>query len=103
MRRLTIVPLTLAAVALAGCSASVGTTTKIDPKKAEDLGRKVAGSGRIQLTSIKCPDGIEAKAGASFDCDITYADGATGTITLHETDDKGSVKTTGNDIHIKQK
>jgi hypothetical protein len=89
-----------AALALTGCSASVGTSTKIDAGKAEDLVRKVAGSGRIQLKSVTCPDGQEAKKGETFDCDIAYVDGNKGTMTIHMTNDDGGVQAAASDIHL---
>jgi hypothetical protein len=82
-------------VALAGC----GSTT-IDKGKAEKLARKAAGSGTVALKTVSCPSGLTAKKGASFDCDLVYADGTKGTITIHETDAKGNVQTGGTDIHI---
>jgi hypothetical protein len=96
VRRLLTVPL---AVALAAMIAGCGETT-IDQKGAENLARKVANSGQVKLKSVSCPSGLKAKKGANFDCDLVYADGAKGTITLHQLDDKGHVRTTGADIHI---
>jgi hypothetical protein len=84
---------------LAGCSASTGGTT-IDHKKAEGVARKVADSGTIRLKSVSCPSGIDAKKGADFDCDLVYEDGTKGTITIHQTDDSGGVRTAGTDVHI---
>jgi hypothetical protein len=87
-----------AALALAGCSTG---EIQIDQKKAEGLARKVADSGSVRLKSAKCPSGKKAEKGATFDCDLTYVDGTTGTITMHQTDDKGGIRTAGTDIHIK--
>ena len=86
-------------VGLAGCSASTGGIT-IDHEKAEGVARKVADSGTIRLKSVSCPSGIDAKKGADFDCDLVYEDGTKGTITIHQTDDKGSVRTSGTDVHV---
>ena len=96
MLRLLAIPLTTAlVVAVAGCG-----EVKIDSGKAEDLARKVAGSGTVKLTSVSCPDDIKAKKGADFECDLVYADGTKGTITIHQQDDEGSVRTAGTDIHL---
>ena len=96
MPRLLTIPLTTAlVVAIAGCG-----EVKIDSGKAEGLAEKVAGSGTVKLTSASCPDDIKAKKGADFDCDLVYADGTKGTITIHQQDDEGSVRTAGTDIHI---
>ena len=86
----------IACVALiAGCG-----EVKIDSGKAEGLARKVAGSGTVKLTSVSCPDNVKAKKGADFDCDLVYADGTKGTITIHQTNDDGAIRTAGTDVHI---
>src|SRR3954463_12448855 len=96
MLRFLAIPLTTAlVVAIAGCG-----EVKIDSGKAEDLAKKVANSGRVKLTSVSCPDDIKAKKGADFDCDLVYADGAKGTITIHQTNDGGGVQTAGTDVHV---
>jgi hypothetical protein len=94
-----VLPLVAASVALAlaGCSTS---TIEIDQKKAEGLARKVADYGTLRLKSVKCPSGEKAKKGATFDCDLTYVDGSAGKITIHQTDDKGSIRTARSDIYI---
>jgi hypothetical protein len=74
--------------------------TKIDKGKAEGLAKKVAGSGTVKLTSASCPDDIKAKKGADFDCDLVYADGTKGTITIHQENDEGSIRTAGTDVHV---
>jgi hypothetical protein len=94
VRRLLTVPLAVALVALvAGC----GETT-IDQKGAEDLAKKVVTSTGVKLKSVSCPSDVKAKKGADFDCDLVDTDGAKGTITLHQTDDKGHVLTSAADI-----
>ena len=98
MRRPSLAVPAVLVLALGGCGS--GTTTKIDQTKAEGLVRKVAGSGRIQLESVSCPQDQEAKANASFDCAIEYADGARGTMTIHMTNDDGGVRTSASDIHV---
>ena len=91
----TAVAVTGSLVALTGCG-----ETKIDKGKAEGLARKVAGSGTVTLKTVSCPSGLAAKKGATFDCNLVYADGAKGTITIHQTDDSGNVRTGGTDIHV---
>jgi hypothetical protein len=100
--RLLLAAALATAFAASGCSASVSTgDIKIDNKKAEGLARQIAGSGRVPLKSVSCPSGLKAKKGADFDCDLVYTDGTTGTITLHQLDDKGRLRTAATDIHIK--
>jgi Domain of unknown function (DUF4333) len=96
VRRLFAVPLAASLVALvAGCG-----EIKIDQGKAEDLARKIADSGQVKTKTISCPSDEKAKKGADFDCDLVYADGTKGTITIHQRNDKGDIATAGADIHI---
>jgi hypothetical protein len=95
IRPITLPIVVLLAALVAGCG-----ETQIDSGKAEDLARKVAGTGTVKLESVSCPDGIKAKKGEDFKCDLKYADGATGTITIHQEDDNGSVRTNAQDIHV---
>jgi hypothetical protein len=97
MARLPVV--VLAALALAGCGASTDEKV-IDRHGAENFARQVAGSGPIKLKSLECPGGQQARAGGSFDCDVEYADGAKGTITLHMTNDDGGLRTSAAEIHV---
>jgi Domain of unknown function (DUF4333) len=79
-------------VVVAGCG-----ETKIDGGKAEDLLSGTATEhGRV--VSAKCPDGVEAKAGATFDCDVKLANGDTGTWTMHIQNKDGLVSTTRDDL-----
>jgi hypothetical protein len=80
---------------LAGCGETV-----IDQGKAEDFAKKVANGGSVKVKSVSCPKDAKAKKGATVECDLVYEDGAKGTITLHQTDDKGSVRAGSSDIHV---
>lgn len=96
LSKVTIVAsLAAMAAALSGC----GDKT-IDQGKAEDLARKVADSGTVKTKSIECPSDVKAEKGKSFDCDLEYSDGAKGTITMHMTDDDGTVRTAAADIKV---
>jgi hypothetical protein len=48
--------------------------------------------------TVKCPSGVEEKAGKSFDCHVTYPDGSKLTVTVHQTDSSGHVQFGPNDI-----
>jgi hypothetical protein len=100
VRRPATAALVLAlAATVAGCSTG---EIKIDQKKAEDLAKKIADSGRVRVKSVSCPADLKAKKGADFECDIVYADGQKATITMHQLDDKGRIRTAGTDIHLVQ-
>jgi hypothetical protein len=100
MRRLlavvAIVPIALAlalALALAGCS------KKIDTDKAErsiKAGLQSKTGGRVAIASVTCPDDVDIDKGKRFDCTVKGTNGRTGTVTVVQTDDKGSVTYSGN-------
>jgi hypothetical protein len=87
------------ALLASGCSTG---EIKIDQKKAEGLAQRIGNSGTVKLRSAHCPSGIKAKKGADFDCNLVYADGTKATITMHQLDDKGRIRTSGADIHVTQ-
>jgi hypothetical protein len=94
MRRLlavvAIVPIALAA---AGCS------KKIDTDKAErsiKAGLESKSSGRVAIASVTCPHDVDVKKGKRFDCTVKGTNGRTATVTVVQTDDKGSVTYSGN-------
>ena len=66
---------------------------------------KKFGQGRVSVTSVSCPGGVEQKPGRSYDCKVALRDTAagtdhSGTITIHI--DKGNkVEINGvTDIHV---
>jgi len=77
--------------ALAGC----GSTT-IDSGKAQAFLNTA-----IQPTpkTVKCPNGIQAKKGRSFDCSVVAVNGLRYRVTLHIIDDSGHVKVGPADVH----
>jgi hypothetical protein len=94
MRRLlavvAIVPIALAA---AGCS------KKIDTDKAErsiKAGLESKTGGRVAIASVTCPDDVDVEKGKRFDCTVKGMNGRTATVTVVQTDDKGSVTYSGN-------
>ena len=94
MRRLLTLGLAIT-LAAAGCSTG---QIQIDHKKAEGLARRIA-SVRAPVQSVSCPSGLKAKKGKDFDCDVVYVGGAKGTITMHQLDDKGRIRTSASDVH----
>jgi hypothetical protein len=84
---------TAAAALLAGCSTS---TTQIDSGKAETFVKRAFNT---PPRSVKCPSGVEAKAGGTLTCHATDARGRRYDVVLHMVDDKGSVKVDTTDVH----
>jgi hypothetical protein len=70
----------------------------IDHKKAEGLARQI-GAVKGSVKSASCPSDIKLKRGDDFDCDLVYADGTKRTITIHQLDDKGRIRTSAPDVH----
>jgi hypothetical protein len=87
------------AASLVALTVGCGELT-IDSGKAEGLARKVAGAGKRKLVSVSCPEGVKAKKGADFDCDLVFARGIEGTITIHQANDDGAIRTGGADIRV---
>ena len=79
-------------VAVAGCG---GPT--VSAQKAEALVKR---SLDQKATSVKCPNGLAIKKGASFKCHIVYANGDLATVTLHETNNNGEVAAGSNDLEV---
>jgi hypothetical protein len=81
---------TAAAAVLAGC----GSTT-IDAGRAQKF---VAGAFKAPPRSVKCPDGVEAKAGATLTCQVVDATGKRYDLVLHIVDSAGRVKFNRTDL-----
>jgi NAD(P)H-hydrate repair Nnr-like enzyme with NAD(P)H-hydrate epimerase domain len=82
---------------LAGC----GETT-IDKGKAEDLARKAVSHVGVPVKSVSCPSGVKAKKGASYDCQLVFANGQKATLTFHQTNDSGHVIAGPSDLHVQK-
>ena len=76
-------------LALAGC-----TTTEIDAGKAESFLRDNIDGAR----TVECPDGVEAKKGDTFECDVEYSDGRRAKVTVHIRNDEGRVSIGPDDV-----
>lgn len=85
----------LAAVTLAGCEVSVGSTnSKIDVNKVEKeitkgFEEQAAGA---KVKSVRCPEKISGKKGTTVTCVITLDDDSTGDIKVKVTDNEGNVR-----------
>jgi outer membrane lipoprotein SlyB len=76
----------VAALALAGCSATVDTDG-LEGQIAQELEAQAG----VRPTSVQCPDDVPAEAGATFECTATADDGSTATITVTQEDDQGNL------------
>ena len=90
----------VAAIGASGC----GSTTGIDPTKAENAIRQSVAAKGNRIDSVNCPSGVTAKAGTTFDCTLTatLASGfhVSGTVTLHITSASGGVDINSSDYHL---
>ncbi|MGZ3687793.1 MAG: DUF4333 domain-containing protein [Bdellovibrionota bacterium] len=74
------------ALALAGCGGGDSTSTTTSPSRTVDAAQVESGIDKqlstpaAEVTSVKCPDGVKAEAGATFDCSVTWSNGATGKV-----------------------
>ncbi len=86
----------VAGLFLAGC----GSETTISQSKAEGF---VRGQLQPAPSVVSCPDDVEAEAGKTFECQVTYADGDRGRVTVHMTDDEGGVRVGPGDLDVEDK
>ncbi len=78
---------------LAACTLLISACggTEIDADKAESLIKdNIVGPAPQK---VDCPDGVEAKKGATFRCDVIYGSGLpTAVVTVHIEDDDGHIR-----------
>ena len=88
--------LALPALALAACGG-----TEIDAGKAESLIKDNIGGPAPK--TVDCPDGIKAKAGETFRCDLTYEHGVPpAVVTVHIEDDDGRIRVGPGDLRFRR-
>jgi hypothetical protein len=84
--------LVIAPLLLAACGG-----TEIDAGKTEALIKN--GVEGPEPRDVECPDGIEAEKGATFRCEVTYANGIPpAEVTVHIVDDEGRVRVGPGDL-----
>jgi uncharacterized lipoprotein len=90
----------LAALALSVLAVSGCGSTEIDAGKTEDLIKEnVSGPPPRE---VECPEGVEAKKGETFQCELTYAGGLpAATVTVHIQDDDGRVRFGPGDLSVR--
>jgi hypothetical protein len=81
-------------VAAAGCGSSnsaPSTSTKTTPEAAtvdtstvESGIKKQFSSSGAEVMNVECPSGQKSRAGATFDCDLTWSNSATGKVKVTE-------------------
>lgn len=84
----------LTLVALVGAAAGCGETV-IDSAKAEAaLEQNVEQQTDRKVSSVDCPSDVEVKAGATFDCTVSYAGGEREVATLEIRNSNADVSVT---------
>lgn len=69
-----------------------GCAKQIDDAKAEAfIAKTVSDEIGVRVESVKCPGGLVAKQGDSFQCTVTGRDGSSAKIKVTERDDQGHV------------
>jgi hypothetical protein len=97
-RRL-LLPLLAAAPLVAGCGASVSVgSITIDHDKAQKMLVDGITGGTVAGRSATCPTGVDAEKGKTFDCTVTWENGATATATVHIISDEGEIRFTARDL-----
>lgn len=62
---------------------AAGCGTAIDDAATEDaIEQNLESSVRQKVSSVECPSGVEVEPKATFDCEVTLADGKSETVTL---------------------
>ncbi|HSB86410.1 MAG TPA: DUF4333 domain-containing protein [Ilumatobacteraceae bacterium] len=88
----------IAALALAGCGSGSSTDTaktpttsaasqvgSVDMSAVESGIKKQLSVSGASVTSVKCPSDVKSTPGATFDCTVTWSNGATGKVKVTET------------------
>lgn len=83
----------LGVLVLAGCGSSGTTTTTrtatplrtVDSASIESQIEEQLSVSGAKVTSVTCPDDVKSQAGATFDCSVSWSNGATGKVKVTET------------------
>ena len=89
----TAVAFAALALAVAGCGdgdsteATAETATPrpaatVDDAEVEQGIKESLSTASVKVTSAKCPGDVQSKSGATFTCDVTFSNGATGKATV---------------------
>ena len=93
--------LCLAAILAVGCGGTVIDTTKIEEQVKSDLEgslptrtdlqKKLGIEADEKIAAVDCDSDVEVKAGNTFDCKVSFANGVEGTETFEIVNDKADV------------
>jgi hypothetical protein len=82
-------------VAAVGLVAAGCGETLLDASKTQDeLKENVERAQRTKVASVKCPSGVQVKAGATFECTVELRGGKTETATLKITNSSADTEVT---------
>lgn len=71
-----------ALLAVAALASGCGDTVIDEEKTADAIEQNVEQELGKQVSAVECPEGVEVKVDATFDCTVTLADGGRETATL---------------------
>jgi hypothetical protein len=83
--------LVAAALFAVGCGETVIDDAKTEAAIEQNLEQTVG----QKVSSVDCPSGVEVETDASFDCEVTLADGKQQTATLRILNEDADVEVTG--------
>jgi len=78
-KRLTAIAV-IGVLALAGCGSSDKSSATVDTSTVESGIKQQFSSSGADVTKVDCPSGQKSKAGATFNCNLTWSNSATGKV-----------------------
>src|SRR3954453_3635809 len=89
IRALPVAVVVIAALGAAGCGGSDSSTTAqatpapvrtVDDSTVEAQIKQQLSTSGAAVTNVKCPSGVKSQSGATFQCTVTWSNGATGKV-----------------------
>ena len=75
--------LAIVGLAAAGCGSSSKKT--VDDSKVESGIKQQLSTSGADVTSVKCPSDVKSETGATFNCNVSWSNGAAGKVKVTET------------------